>query len=707
MGTASQREKSEEDPAQVLEERNVLREQLAELADREAQLSHDFLLLRDAVEQATDGIVMSGEDRLVSYFNGAAEKMFGYTRDEVLGSPWAALIPESHRERTEAGVTRFLASEQDTELSKVIPLEGLHKNGTAFPIELGVSTFRIEGQVVFTGVVRDMTERHHADAQLRESEERYRAIFEGAIEMIHIIDEQYRIVDVNETEVRRLGYTRAEIIGKPLREIIHPDSLGDDFEAVVARAQSGETVESFEATLLAKDGTRIPIVANIVPIMVEGKFAGAQGILRDISDRKRAEEALQVRTAELLHSDRLVAVGQLAGGVAHEINNPAAFVTSNLTVLQKHIDKLEGVLNEIRERGRKRSLDDRWVDDLLTEGEVPFLLHDTKAILQDNLEGMQRISGITKDLRSFARIEGDEIELVDLNEIVRSVSNMVSNEIRHRAKLVENLGKVPLIAADRAKLAQVVMNLMMNAAQAIEDGEASKNQITVETSRGEGTVILTVTDTGRGIAEQDQERVFEPFFTTKARTVGTGLGMPIAMEIVRRHGGDIRFSSTVGEGTCFEVTLQERTPIPASPSLSDSHAPLPVGPRLRARVLLIDDEAMLRSAMSRILEPHHEIVVADGGLEALAELERDNGFDVILCDLMMPDLDGAQLYSALRETMPFLLHRIVFISGGAFTPAALNFIGSVHNFVLEKPVSRALLLSVIDKIATKSLGAEG
>ena len=155
------------------------------------------------------------------------------------------------------------------------------------------------------------------------------------------------------------------------------------------------------------------------------------------------------------------------------------------------------------------------------------------------------------------------------------------------------------------------------------------------------------------------------------------------------------------------MTLQERTPIPASPSLGDSHAPLPAGPRLRARVLLIDDEAMLRSAMSRTLEPHHEIVVADGGLEGLAELERDNGFDVILCDLMMPDLDGAQLYSALRETMPFLLDRIVFISGGAFTPAALNFIGSVHNFVLEKPVSRALLLSVIDKIATKSLGAEG
>lgn len=376
-------------------------------------------------------------------------------------------------------------------------------------------------------------------------------------------------------------------------------------------------------------------------------------------------------------------------------------------MLQEHIDKLEGVLNEIRKRGREQSPDDTWVDDLLTEGGVPFLLHDAKEILEDNLEGMRRISGITKDLRSFARIEGEEIELVDLNEIVRSVSNMVSNEIRHRAKLVENLGKIPLIAADRAKLSQVVMNLMVNAAQAIEEGDASNNKITVETSRGDGTVVLKVTDTGRGISEEDQERVFEPFFTTKPRTVGTGLGMPIALEIVRKHGGDIRFSSTEGEGTCFEVTLPEETPFAAVPSLSDSHAPLPAGPRLRARVLLIDDEAMLLSAMSRILERHHEIVVADGGLQALAELERDDGFDVILCDLMMPDLDGPQLYSALRETMPYLLDRIVFISGGAFTPAAMNFIGSVQNFVLEKPVSRALLLSVIDKIATKSLGAEG
>lgn len=411
LGNASQREKSEEDPARVLAERNVLRQQLAELADREARRKHvssytplglchfdrelrfveinewlaringlsveehlgqrirdvlpqvaegvvpqllkvieagepilegtayvetpahpgarhlyehsyyphkseDGTVLgvscvvrditeqvraqaaeirfREAVEKATDGIVMSGEDGLVSYFNGAAEKMFGYTRDEVLGSPWAALIPEWHRERKEAGVSRFLATEPTEELSRVFTLEGLHKSGTVFPIELGVSSFRIDGQVVLTGIVRDMTERHRADARLRESEERYRGIFEGAVDMIHPVDERYRIVEVNETELHKLGYTRTELIGKPLREIIHPDFLGDDFEAGVARVKSGETIEAFETDLLAKDGTRIPIVANIVPIMVEGKFTGAQAILNDITDRRRAEEALRL-----------------------------------------------------------------------------------------------------------------------------------------------------------------------------------------------------------------------------------------------------------------------------------------------------------------------------------------------------------------------------------------------------------------------------
>ena len=234
----------------------------------------------------------------------------------------------------------------------------------------------------------------------------------------------------------------------------------------------------------------------------------------------------------LNHASRLGAIGHLAAAVAHEINNPAAYIMMNLCRMKELVEQ--------------KGVDHKELSPLDAE-----LLE----MINENHEGIERICAITKDLRTFSRIEKDHIETANINKVIDSSYKLVANDIRHRARFVTRYGQIPPIPMDRVKISQVITNILINAAHAIPEGASKQNEIRVETQCANDQLVINISDTGCGMPEHIKKRVFEPFYTTKPKGKGTGLGLSLCAEIVRKHGGEINIESKENEGTCFSVTL--------------------------------------------------------------------------------------------------------------------------------------------------------
>jgi CheY-like chemotaxis protein len=351
----------------------------------------------------------------------------------------------------------------------------------------------------------------------------------------------------------------------------------------------------------------------------------------------------------------MAALGQLAAGVAHELNSPLAYVTANIDFALGELAEREGVRDGAAE---------------------------TASALAQAREGAARLRQITRDLRVFSHNQVDHREPVDVHRVLDSALMMAGAEIRHRARLVKDLGALPTIDANEGRLGEVFLNLLVNAAQSLPDGAAEMNEIRVRTRVAGANVKVEISDTGAGIAPEHLPHLFEPFFTTKPAGVGTGLGLSICQGIVTKMGGAIEVSSQVGLGSSFLVTL---------PIGEARHAPRPepVAARLaatsaRARVLAIDDDPMVLAAITRSLK-EHEVVSVDDGRKALALLAHDRAFDVILCDIMMPNLSGVELHEQMATVAPLLQERMVFLTGGAFTDRARAFLDRIPNRRLDKP----------------------
>lgn len=407
----------------------------------------------------------------------------------------------------------------------------------------------------------------------------------------------------------------------------------------------------------------------------------------------------------LLHADRLAAVGQLAAGVAHEVNNPLTYLLANSTQLAANMQGIEQALKQLRIIFPSLGSAAPSMDGS-TPASGPFepsdilqLVQESREMLEENLSGLHRIREIIKDLKVFSRKEPSAHEQLSVNDVLATVCNLAFNEVRHRARLVKDLKPLPRIVADRGRLVQLFTHLIMNAAQSIAPGNAAAQLIRISSEAQLAHVIITIEDTGHGIAKEHLPRVFEPFFTTRSRDVATGLGLPLCLEIAQRHGGDIQVKSEVGVGTQVVVQFPVSAPQVAESQRSDA----PPSERLhrRARVLIIDDEELVCRSYKRVLGPFHDVVIACGGKQALDLLERDTRFDVIICDLMMPEVDGLLVYEQLRKSESPLLSRIVFASGGVFSNRARTFMSAIHNVCLEKPLTHDMLLTVVAEVATE------
>jgi PAS domain S-box-containing protein len=494
----------------------------------------------------------------------------------------------------------------------------------------------------------------------------FRTLIEHSPDAIVVLRRQGPPVYLNPAASEMLGYTEEELMELDPSKMIPADEL-EDLRRLRAKLDDETLVDiELESTRTRKDGSEIDVEVRQFFTAFKGEPALFVS-MRDISERKQMQ-------AQMMRMDRMIAVGTLAAGVAHEINNPLAFVTGNATLLQTEF--AQGAF-------------DSW-----TPPEDSALDHDElREVIEDVTEGAERIRRIVSGLHSFARDGHDDVEStsVDVNDLLESVLKMAQHEIKHRARLVTDLEDLPPVKGDNAGLGQVFLNLVINAAHAIPSGNRNDHQITVHARQRDDSVYVTVSDTGSGIPDEVKSRIFDPFFTTKSHDDGMGLGLYITQSIVRDHGGELTFETTLGEGTSFRVRLPVTTQEPA-----DLSGPLPVvqDHEVSARLLIVDDEPNILRTLRRALSGF-DVTTANSAEAAIEQLRHGERFDLILCDLLMPQMSGMKFFTYLEEEFEALSSQVIFMTGGTFTDEARSFVESSGRPVVEKPFDLAKLQEVL------------
>ncbi|HEU5058636.1 MAG TPA: response regulator [Kofleriaceae bacterium] len=517
-------------------------------------------------------------------------------------------------------------------------------------------------------------EQRAAAEKLRVSEERFRTLVDSMDDLVFTLDRELRYDGVFGTWLKREGIAPEQLLGRPWTEIIG-EGTGEHNTAGL-RALAGERV-TFEWTMDGVDGLRHFLTSLSPRRGSNGEVTGLVGISREVTEQKRVQ-------AQLLVADRMFSVGLLAAGVGHEINNPLAAVMANLDLANHHLGALAAA------------------------GPPGQPVRELEEALREARTGAERVRNIVRDLRMFSRGGDEGRQLVDAERVMDSAVRMAWNEIRHRARLIKEYGGVPRVNASESRLAQVFLNLVVNAAQALPEGQATRNEIRVATHVRGDRVVVEVADTGPGIPPEAMGRLFTPFYTTKPVGVGTGLGLSICHRIVTGLGGEITVDTEVGRGTTFRVILPsaaaeaEETATAAEPAGPAPPEPASTAPAA-GRVLVVDDESMIGLAIHRMLSAHYDVTVVTRARDALDRIHGGARFDVILCDLLMPEMTGMDLHDELVLAAPDQAEAMIFVTGGAFTPRAREFLAEMASRCIEKPFDTAALRTVVaDRIRRRA-----
>ncbi len=514
-----------------------------------------------------------------------------------------------------------------------------------------------------------------AGDEVGDLEHQFQALIECSADAVFITDfDSAKFLHVNNRAANLFGYEVGELRGMTGRQL-HPaedHAVVDDISRELIRAGS---VARHAVRLQRKDGGLFWAELRSSAYLADGRKLYVT-FVRDISGKllrenelNEAYQSLKNIEGQLIRSSRLAAIGQIAAGVAHEVNNPAASALMNLEVLEQDLRALADEARLAERLGCPPGVLYELVRRVCAEAE---------GAVQDSAEAVRRIASIVKGLRGFAQVREEDVQRVTINEAVEAALRLVRPQLRWRVTVRCDLLSTRELVADRGKLTQVFINLLLNAAQAIEGGGGGL--IKVQTLDSGDGVLARVEDDGPGVPPDIAPQIFEPFFTTKEAEQGTGLGLSLCADIVHRHRGRLELCPSAGRGACFEIFLPLHTGL-ILPQRSQATEAAP-----RGRILVIDDDAVLVRGYRRWLGRKHEIIVAYDGEEALQVLERDQEFDVILCDLMMPRFDGVALYEELVAHKPHLLDRIVFCSGGPSHSRYRDFAQLPSIVFFEKPI---------------------
>jgi PAS domain S-box-containing protein len=522
---------------------------------------------------------------------------------------------------------------------------------------------------------RQRTVLRRRTRQLHEqSEASFRAVIDLMPDLISVWRDR-KMIYLNMASRRFLGIDRESDDWKaaPLADLVHPSDRAQVAELLRRASILGphETSEVIELQMRAADGGWR--ACEISAILVE--IAGAPTVVasgRDITERKRLR-------AKLLVSDRMASLGTLAAGIAHEINNPLAYVTGNLEAITEALQTA------------KRTATPADCDELA-------------AVVGDACDGAERVRKIVHGLRAFSRSKEEEQRVtLAVGDVLEAAIRMTGNEVRHRAQLIREFGPVPLVAADDGRLTQVFINLLINAAHAIPEGHSNENRITIRTRTDhQRRAVIEIEDTGQGMPPEIQARVFDPFFTTKDVGEGTGLGLSICHGIISGLGGQISVDSTLGHGTTMRVVLAAAPDVVPAPVAAPISEPSPSSNARRHRVMLVDDEVQVAHTMERLLRRDYDITVALCGNEAIEHIMNGARFDAIISDVMMPNMTGVELTEQLQQLAPDQARRLIFLSGGAFTAQTRDRLDELGAPQLEKPVSAKELRAHVARMVTEA-----
>jgi PAS domain S-box-containing protein len=503
----------------------------------------------------------------------------------------------------------------------------------------GSQWYRVSLAPLRAGAARAIVTPIEREREARIENQRFRAILDQAEEAIFVVDPRTtRFVDVNHTACRMLRYTRAELLclGPADIEVDVPLHTREQWADYMIEVMAVGTLP-YHGVHRRKDGSTYPVETtwSIKP------FEGDEyllGVCRDMTEQRRIEHELRQAEETMRVSDRLTTVGTLAAGIMHEINNPLSYVMGNLEFAVEHLgEQAEGLPAD-------------GVEELLTA-------------LNEASHGAVRMSRIVRDLRTFSRRDEDSVSAVSVNDVLDSSINIAMNEIRRRARIERRLADEVMVMANESRLGQVFLNILINAAQAIEPGDSQNQRISVRTALEGSGVVIEIRDTGSGMSAEVMKRIFDPFFTTKPIGVGTGLGLAICRNIVESMGGRIDVTSALGSGSAFHIWLPATEQRPAKRAETARPA---VNDRT-GRVLIVDDDVHAARALWRYLSQHEGVVETDGR-RALERLLLEP-FDAVFCEIRMPDFGGLEFYEAVSARKPELLPRIVMVCSGPLEQA--------------------------------------
>lgn len=505
--------------------------------------------------------------------------------------------------------------------------------------------------------------------RVRLSEERYRGLFANAYDLIFTLDRALTITSINRVGEQLTGYPVDDLVGRPLAAICSPGSWRE-VAPLLQALLDGRSVPPFEIELVRRDQEAVYLEISAQVIQNGVGVKGLHCIARDLTVRRHLEQ-------QLIQSEKLSAIGQLVAGVAHELNNPLTSVS----------------------------------------GYAQLLLRDKRIVAEPRLDIEQihaqaeRAGKIVQNLLIFAREHKPERSPVSVNDALRSALALQNYQLK-----VDNIGvaleldpELPVTTADSHQLQQVFLNLITNARHAMAE-KGGRGMLTLRSSpvldeRGE-SIRVEIGDTGVGIPERDLQKIFNPFFTTKPIGQGTGLGLSICFGIVKEHEGQIWAESQLGVGTRVYVSL----PVRSLPVAAGQQAPPDVvgaAPALALHVLVVDDEEPVVRLIARLLQDiGHQATVVTSGEAALEAMGREP-FDLVLCDVKMPGLNGFELASAIRERDPALAERVIFITGDTLSPATRTQIERSGNLFLPKPFSIDQLELILQHLVKRrSLGSD-
>jgi PAS domain S-box-containing protein len=639
----------------------------------------DALLPTELLEALPDAIVAVDREGTIVQVNSQAQELFGYLREELIGQKVEILVPEGHRTQHHQHRQTFAETPKTRRMGADLDLYARRRNGSEFPVEIALSPVSTEKGSFVLSAIRDISDRKRIAEELRRAnEELYRTTVEQIGEyrsrLASIIDTSEdailsknldgNITSWNRGAERMYGYTLEEIIGKPISVLAPPDR-SDEITEILQQIIAGENVEHRESIRVTKDGRHLNVSISVSPMRnAIGEIVGASVIARDITAQKRTE-------TQLRQAQKMEAIGRLAGGVAHDFNNMLGIINACTEFLRDRLDPSA----------------------------------DTSTYVENIRKAIDRGKALTRQLLTFSRTSAVQPQLLDLNDRLKDIGKLLRPLLGDDVEvLIISRSSSSVIEADPSQLDQIVVNLAVNARDAMPRGGKlilEVGQVKFEetyTDRKQALpagkyTLLTVSDTGSGMDEATITHIFEPFFTTKEIGKGTGLGLATVYGIVKQSGGQILVYSEPGQGTTFKIyfpSADHKIGLASKPEAGT------VAPQSHGKtVLLVEDDEIMRGLTRQLLEQHgYTVFEANDGKSALDWMRSHvDPVDLLLTDVVMRRMSGPELAEHLRSSHPAL--KVVYMSGYTGELMANREVLKPGIPLLEKPFSRSALLNTI------------